>query len=46
MGLTVVADSTPPSIAAGLSATPISTSQIDLAWSASTDNVGRWLCGI
>lgn len=39
IGLTVVADSTPPSIPASLSGTAISSSQINLSWSASTDNV-------
>lgn len=34
------ADSTAPSVPGGVSATAASTSQIDLAWSASTDNVG------
>jgi chitodextrinase len=33
-------DTTPPSVPAGLSATAASSSQINLAWSASTDNVG------
>jgi fibronectin type 3 domain-containing protein len=33
-------DVTPPSTPAGLSATAVSTSQIDLVWSASTDNIG------
>jgi hypothetical protein len=33
-------DVTPPSIPAGLGATAISTSQINLSWTASTDNVG------
>jgi hypothetical protein len=32
-------DTTAPSVPSGLSATPISTSQIDLSWTASTDNV-------
>ena len=35
-----VADTTPPSMPAGLSATAISSSQINLSWTASTDNVG------
>ncbi len=34
------ADITPPSIPANLSATAISSSQVSLSWSASTDNVG------
>ena len=34
------ADTTPPSAPAGLSATAVSTTQIDLDWAASTDNVG------
>lgn len=33
-------DTTPPSIPTGLTATAVSSSQIDLAWNASTDNVG------
>ncbi|MFT3912841.1 MAG: fibronectin type III domain-containing protein [Anaeromyxobacteraceae bacterium] len=33
-------DTTPPSVPAGLTATPASPSRIDLAWSASTDDVG------
>jgi chitodextrinase len=33
-------DTTPPSVPQGLSATVVSSSQINLAWSASTDNVG------
>jgi len=35
-----VADTTPPSVPTGLSATAISSSQINLSWTASTDNVG------
>ncbi|HLD90563.1 MAG TPA: fibronectin type III domain-containing protein, partial [Patescibacteria group bacterium] len=35
-----VTDTTKPSIPAGLAASVISSSQINLAWSASTDNVG------
>jgi chitodextrinase len=34
------ADTTAPSVPAGLTATVVSSSQINLAWSASTDNVG------
>jgi chitodextrinase len=33
-------DTTPPSAPTGLSATAVSTSRIDLAWAASSDNVG------
>jgi len=33
-------DTTAPTVPAGLSATAMSTSQVDLSWSASTDNVG------
>ena len=33
-------DTLPPSVPAGLSATPVSATQINLAWTASTDNVG------
>ncbi|HEX5090526.1 MAG TPA: LamG-like jellyroll fold domain-containing protein [Nocardioides sp.] len=33
-------DTTAPSAPAGLTATPVSTSRIDLGWTASTDNVG------
>ena len=33
-------DLTPPSVPAGVSATPVSSSQINLSWTASTDNVG------
>ena len=33
-------DTTPPSVPSGLAATPVSTSQINLSWIASTDNVG------
>jgi|GEM_PF-1015829 len=35
-----LADTTPPSISTGLTATAISSSQINLSWIASTDNVG------
>lgn len=35
-----VSDTTPPSAPTGLSATIISSSQINLSWTASTDNVG------
>jgi hypothetical protein len=37
--VTGVADTTSPSIPTGLAATAISSSQIDLSWTASTDNV-------
>src|SRR5205809_184314 len=33
-------DTTPPSVPTGLTATAVSSSQINLAWTASTDNVG------
>jgi chitodextrinase len=33
-------DTTPPSVPTGLTATAVSTTQINLAWTASTDNVG------
>ncbi len=35
-----VADTTAPSVPTGVSATPVSSSQINLSWSSSTDNVG------
>ena len=35
-----VADTTAPSVPAGLTATAVSSSQINLSWTASTDNVG------
>jgi YD repeat-containing protein len=38
--VTPAADTTPPSVPGGLSASVISQSQINLAWSASTDNIG------
>lgn len=37
---TAAAETTPPSVPSGLTATPFSSSQINLTWSASTDNVG------
>lgn len=37
--LAIIADSISPSIPNGLTATPISSAQIDLSWTASTDNV-------
>src|SRR6202034_1286741 len=33
-------DTTPPSVPTGLSATAVSSTQINLSWTASTDNVG------
>ena len=33
-------DTQPPTVPTGLSATPVSATQINLAWTASTDNVG------
>jgi len=33
-------DTTPPSVPAGLTGTPVSTSEVNLSWTASTDNVG------
>jgi chitodextrinase len=39
-GVTPPADTTPPSVPGGLSASVASTSQINLTWSASTDSVG------
>ena len=33
-------DTTPPSVPGGLTATPVTSTQINLAWSASTDNLG------
>src|SRR4029077_17368481 len=35
-----VVDTTPPTVPTGLAATAVSSSQINLAWTASTDNVG------
>jgi len=40
VSFTVQADTTPPTVPAGLTVTAISSSQINLAWTASTDNVG------
>ena len=39
-GFTNTFDPTPPSLPAGLAATPVSSNQINLSWTASTDNVG------
>ena len=39
IGLTVVSDVVPPSVPTGLAGVGISSSQINLSWSASTDNV-------
>jgi hypothetical protein len=38
--LTVNADTTAPTVPSGLAATAVSSSQINLSWTASTDNVG------
>jgi len=40
VSFTVQGDTTPPTAPTGLTATAISSSQINLAWTASTDNVG------
>jgi len=40
VNFTVQADTTPPSVPTGLTATAASGSQINLSWSASTDNIG------
>src|SRR6185369_10531618 len=37
---TVVSDTTPPSAPTSLSATAVGSSQINLSWTAATDNVG------
>jgi hypothetical protein len=39
-GVSPPPDTTPPSVPAGLSATAVSSTQINLSWSASTDDVG------
>src|SRR5712671_549072 len=38
--VTVTSDTTPPSVPAGLVATVISSTQINLSWTASSDNIG------
>jgi len=38
--VTIGQDTTPPTVPTGLSASPVSSTQINLVWSASTDNVG------
>jgi len=40
MTLSTAADTTPPTVPTSLTATAISSSQINLSWTASTDNVG------
>jgi hypothetical protein len=40
VNFTVQVDTTPPTVPTGLTATAISSSQINLSWTASTDNVG------
>jgi hypothetical protein len=37
---TIIVDGTPPSVPTSLVANPVSTSEIDLSWASSTDNVG------
>jgi hypothetical protein len=39
IGLSVISDSIPPSTPIGLTANAVSSAQIDLSWTASTDNV-------
>ncbi len=39
-GSSIPADTTPPSVPGGLTATAVSSSKVSLSWSASTDNVG------
>lgn len=39
MQTTGMTDTTPPSVPTGLSASPVSSSQIQLSWNASTDNI-------
>lgn len=40
VGLPPTADTTPPTVPTGLTATAVSSSEIDLSWNASTDDVG------
>jgi len=40
VAFTVQPDTTPPTVPTGLTGTAVSSSQIDLSWTASTDNVG------
>jgi len=40
VSFTVQADTTPPTVPTGLTATAVSSSQINVSWTASTDNVG------
>src|SRR5439155_151307 len=40
VAVTVFNDTTPPSVPTGLTATAVSSSQINLSWTASSDNVG------
>ncbi|HSX00646.1 MAG TPA: fibronectin type III domain-containing protein, partial [Candidatus Saccharimonas sp.] len=40
VAVSTLPDTTPPSVPAGLTATPATSTQVNLSWTASTDNVG------